>query len=92
MKRTILVGALCAIAIGASLTVAAFAQSAPSDPAANLGQDWQAFAVVQKHVVEDVQALVQAEQRQQKQIDDLTKQLDAEKAKSAPVAAAPAPK
>lgn len=91
MKRTILAVALCAIALGAAITVAAFAQSAPSDPAANLGQDWQAFAVVQKHVVEDVQALVQVEQQQKKQIDDLTKQLDAEKAKSAP-AVAPAPK
>lgn len=83
MKRLILIGALCA------LSLSAFAQSAPSDPAANLGQDWQAFAVVQKHVVEDVQALVQVVQQQKKQIDDLTKQISEAKKDSLPATPSP---
>jgi Spy/CpxP family protein refolding chaperone len=78
MKRTILIGALCAF------VTSAFAQVAPSDPAANLGQDFQAFSVAQKHVVEDMQALMQEYQQQKKQINDLMKQIDPEKAKNVP--------
>ena len=63
MKRMIFIGALCAI------SASAFAQSAPSDPATNLSQDFQAYSVAQKHVIEDMQALVQETQQQKKQID-----------------------
>jgi hypothetical protein len=93
MKRAILALSLWCGLLYATAT-GAFAQSAPPDPATNLGQDFEAFSILHKHVFEDIQALSLLAQQQRKQIDDLTKQLsDAKKPTAdAPPATPPSPK